>query len=72
MIKYIPIHIAKCDRCGLELAQSNVTQVQFLVFVRNLKWTVGNHVLCSSCQYQKQKEEVKVERQTDIFEFIEV
>ena len=70
MIKYIPTHTAKCDRCGLELIQKDVTQLEFLAFIRGLGWTVGNHVLCSSCQCLKQKEEQEAAKQTNIFEFI--
>lgn len=50
MIKYIPIHKATCDICGQEVMQSNVTQVQFLIFVRGINWTVGNTVLCPLCR----------------------
>ena len=70
MIKYIPLHQATCDKCGQKIIQVNVTQVQFLTFIRSLKWTAGNNVLCSSCQCLKQKEEKEAAKQTNIFEFI--
>ena len=54
MIKYVPVHQATCDSCNQTIMQSNVTQAQFLIFVRSLKWTVGNVVLCPLCQVQKQ------------------
>lgn len=53
MIKYIPVHKAKCDKCGKEMMQSSVTQIEFLAFVRSSKWTVGNVTLCPQCQATK-------------------
>ena len=67
MIKYIPTHKVKCDKCGLEIIQTNVTQLQFLSFVRSMKWTIGNMSLCPSCNIKKKSRE----EQISIFDFPE-
>lgn len=68
MIKYIPLHQATCDKCGQKIIQVNVTQVQFLIFIRSLKWTAGNNVLCPFCQDIKKsvKKETPAEEQMEL------
>ena len=58
MIKYIPVHQAKCDNCGQEILQTCITQTQFLIFIRSLQWTVGNTVLCPLCQTINKKKKI--------------
>lgn len=71
MIKYIPVHQAKCDKCGKEMMQSNVTQIEFLSFVRGSKWTVGSITLCPNCQPTKETKSKKQPYEQMQLDFVE-